>query len=136
MKKAKSTKLASAKSGDDGTKAVNEYLASVPEPARATLYEIRSMIRSVVPPGTTEGFSYGIPAFLYHGALVGYAAFEKHCTFFPMSGSLTTAFKNDLKNYQTSKGSIRFPVDKPLPLSLVKKMVKTRVAENAKKKKR
>ena len=74
--------------------------------------------------------------FKYKGLLVGFAAFPNHCSFFPGSGSVVEAFKHDLKDYQTSKGAIRFPVDKPLPVALLKKLVKARIAENEHKKQR
>ncbi len=76
-----------------------------------------------------------MPAFRYKGALVGFAAFSHHCSFFPMSGRLIEEFREELKDYETSKGTIRFPIDKPLPTSLVKKLVKARVAQNELKKK-
>ena len=131
-----------ANSGDGGSTAtvaprtVDEYLAGVPEAARGTLNKVRATIRSVVPPEATEALSYGMPAFQYKGALVGYAAFSKHCSFFPMSAALIEAFQDELKDFQTSKGTIRFPVDKPLPAALVKKLVKARVAQNESKKAR
>jgi len=111
-------------------KNTDEYLASVPEPARSTLKKIREAIRSVVPSEATEAISYGMPAFKYKGALVWFAAFSDHCSFFPGSKAVIAAFQNELKNLQTSKGTIRFPVDKPLSAVLVKKMVKMRIAEN------
>ena len=115
---------------------VEEYLESVPEPARTTLNKMRATIRSVVPPETTEAISYGIPSFKYKGALVGYAAFSDHCSFFPMDGSLVETFKDELAKFPTSKGTIRFPVDKPLPTALLKKLVKARIADNERKKQR
>jgi uncharacterized protein YdhG (YjbR/CyaY superfamily) len=115
---------------------VDEYLAAVPEPARSTLNKIRATIRSTVPPEATEGISYGIPTFKYKGPLVWFAAFSNHCSFFPGSLAVMAAFKNELKAYPTSKGTIRFPVDKPLSAALVKKLVKARIAENERKKKR
>ena len=120
--------------GQEGVAAVEAYLAKVPEPARSTLEKVRSTIRSVVPPETTEGLSYGIPSFRYKGGLVGYAAFKNHCSFFPMQASLIDAMQDDLKGYRTSKGTLQFEIDKPLPAALVKKMVKARVAENERKK--
>jgi uncharacterized protein YdhG (YjbR/CyaY superfamily) len=120
----------------EGEAAVNAYLAKVPEPARTTLEKIRATIRSAVPAEATEGLSYGMPAFHYRGALVAYAAFKKRCSFFPMQASLTDTMKEELQGYRTSKGTLQFPVDKPLPAALVKKMVKARVAENEGKKSR
>ena len=117
-------------------KDVDEYLASVPEPARGTLIRIRAMIRSAAPPEATEAISYRIPTFKYKGALLGFAAFSDHCSFFPMSAAVVAAFKNELRNFETSKGTIRFPLDKPLPAALVKKVVKARIAENEARKRR
>jgi uncharacterized protein YdhG (YjbR/CyaY superfamily) len=114
----------------DSTEGVDAYLALVPQPARTTLEKVRSTILSVVPAETTEGISYGMPAFRYKGALVGYAAFKDHCSFFPMQASLIDEMKDDLKSYRTAKGTLQFPQEKPLPASLLKKMVKLRVAEN------
>jgi uncharacterized protein YdhG (YjbR/CyaY superfamily) len=119
-----------AKQAESPAAEVDAYLAKVPEPARTTLEKLRATIRSVVPPETTEALSYGIPAFRYKGGLVGYAAFKKHCSFFPMQASLIDEMKDELKNYRTSKGTLQFPLDKPLPATLVKKMVKARIAEN------
>jgi uncharacterized protein YdhG (YjbR/CyaY superfamily) len=110
-------------------KNIDEYLARVPEPARNTLSRIRAVIRSVVPPEATEAISYGIPAFKHKGVLVWFAAFSNHCSLFPGS-SVIEAFKNELKGFSTSKGTIHFPTDKPLPTALVKKLVKARVAQN------
>ena len=115
--------------GKSVPKTIDEYLAIVSEPARSTLNRIRATIRSVAPSDTTEGISYRIPTFHYKGPLVGFAAFSNHCSLFPMSGSLIKAFKNELKEFQTSKGTIRFPVNKPLPAALVKKLVKARIAQ-------
>jgi uncharacterized protein YdhG (YjbR/CyaY superfamily) len=122
-------------SGKSAPKNTDEYLARVPEPARSTLNKIRATIRSVVPPETTEAISYGIPAFRYKGALVWFAAFSDHCSFFP-TAAVIEEFKDELKNYSTSKGTIHFPLDKPLPAALVKKMVKARVAASDEKKQR
>jgi uncharacterized protein YdhG (YjbR/CyaY superfamily) len=109
---------------------VEAYLAKVPEPARTTLEKVRATIRSVVPADATEGMSYGMPAFRYKGALVAYAAFKDHCSFFPMNASLIDRMQDELKGYRTAKGTLQFPMDKPLPAALVKKMVKARVADN------
>ncbi len=120
----------------DNTKAVDEYLAKVPEPARSTLNKIRAVIRAAVPPDATEAMSYGMPAFRYKGTLVGFAAFSNHCSFFPMSPAVIEAFQNELKGFETSKGTIRFPVDKPPSAALLKKLVKARLAEQEAKKRR
>jgi len=116
-------------------KNVDEYLAGVPEPARSTLNKMRAAIRSVVPPEATETISYGMPAFKHKGVLVWFAAFSKHCSLFP-TASVVEAFKNELKGFSTSKGTIHFPTDKPLPIALVKKLVKARVTQNERKKQR
>ena len=109
-------------------KTVDEYLSAVPEPARSTLHKVRATIRSAVPPETTEIISYRIPAFRYKGMLVWYAAFPDHCSLFP-TASVIAKFKDELKGYRISKGTIHFPVDKPVPAGLLKKMVKARLAE-------
>jgi uncharacterized protein YdhG (YjbR/CyaY superfamily) len=114
-------------------KTVDEYLASVSEPARTSLNKIRAVIRSAAPPEATEGISYGIPTFKYKGMLASFAAFSNHCSLFPGAGP-TIEFKDQLKNFQTSKGTIRFAPDKPLPTTLVKKLVQSRIAENKRKK--
>ena len=128
MKKAKSNRKTLPKN-------VDEYLAGVPEPARSTLQNIRVAIQSVVPPGTTETISYGMPAFKYQGILVYFAAFSNHCSLFPTAFAIEQ-FKNELKGFQTSKGTIQFTTDKPLPISLVKKIVKARIAQNERKTRR
>jgi uncharacterized protein YdhG (YjbR/CyaY superfamily) len=114
-------------------KTVDEYLERVPEPARTTLKKIRAAIRSVAPAEATESISYGIPTFKYKGMLASFAAFSDHCSLFPGAGP-TIEFKNELKNFQTSKGTIRFAPYKPLPATLLKKLVKARIKENERKK--
>lgn len=111
-------------------KTVEEYLANIPEPARSTLKHVRAVIKSVVPKETTEVISYGMPMFKFNGMLVGYAAFKKHCSLFPTGSGVLDRFEKELKGYRTSKGTIQFPQDKPLPDTLIKKIVKARVAEN------
>ncbi len=127
MKKKKSGKSAKV------PRTVSEYLAGIPEPARATLNKVRETIRSVAPPEATEGISYGIPTFKYKGMLASFAAFSDHCSLFPGAGP-TIEFKDELKNFQTSKGTIRFAPNKPLPATLLKKLLKARIAENERKK--
>jgi uncharacterized protein YdhG (YjbR/CyaY superfamily) len=137
MKKVKSGKRAPAAKTKSSTapKTVDEYLARVPEPAHGTLMKIRASIRSAVPAEVTEALSYGIPAFKSKGTLVWYAAFAKHCSLFP-TAAVIEKFKKELKSYSISKGTIQFPVDKPLPAALVKKIVKARVAQVESKKAR
>ena len=125
-------KKASAK-GNAAPKTVDEYLAGVPEPARSTLNKIRATIRSAAPVEATEVISYRIPMFKYKGMLMGFAAFSNHCSLFPGSLSAMKGLENVLKAFPTSKGTIRFPVDKPPSAALVKKLLKARIAENERK---
>ena len=136
MKKANPGDRSSAAKGNVAPKNCDEYLAGVSEPARSTLNKVRATIRSVVPPETTEAISYGMPMFKYKGPLLCFAAFSHHCSLFPMSAAVIVAFKNELKGFKTSKGTIQFPVDKPLSVALIKKLVKARIAENERKKQR
>ena len=122
--------MAVKKSPESGKADVDAYLAQVPEPARTTLEKLRTMIRAAAPKDATEAISYGIPSFQYKGGLVWYAAFKKHCSFFPMDHSLEEEFAEELKEYKTSKGTIQFPVDEPLPKKLVTRIVKARATLN------
>jgi len=133
MKKAKSAKRNPAAKPKDSAKSVDQYLSKIPEPARTTLNKVRAVIRSVAPPEATESISYGIPTFKYKGMLASFAAFSDHCSLFPGAGP-TIEFKNELKNFQTSKGTIRFAPNKPIPATLLKRLMKTRIAENERKK--
>lgn len=103
-------------------------MARVPEPAREVLAKMRATIRSAVPPDATELISYGIPAFKDKKVLVWYAAFSDHCSLFP-TASVIERFKDELRGFSVSKGTIQFPLAKPLPVALIKKLVKTRVAD-------
>ncbi len=134
MKKANSSRGSAAKSSV-APKNVDAYLASVPEPARGTLKKIRAAIRSAVPTEATECISYGMPAFKNKGVLVWFAAFSNHCSLFP-TAAVIEEFKKELKGFSTSKGTIQFPMDKPLSAALVKKLVKARIAQNERKKQR
>lgn len=136
MKKTSSSVIVPTTIGPDKARDVESYLAAVPEPHRTTLEKLRATIRSVVPKEATEEISYGMPSFRYKGGLVGYAAFKAHCSFFPMSGRLIEEYADKLMDYKTSKGTIQFSVDKPLPAGLVKSMVKARIAQNEQKKSR
>lgn len=135
MRKAKSSKGSSAAKRNTAAKTVDEYLARVPQPARGTLGKMRAAIRSAVPRDAIEDISYGMPAFKYKGTLVWFAAFSDHCSLFP-TASVIEAFKDELKPYYTSKGTIHFPTGKPLPIALVKRLVKARVAQVENKKPR
>jgi uncharacterized protein YdhG (YjbR/CyaY superfamily) len=132
-KKTKSSKRGPVRKPKTGAQLVDEYLRGTSEPARTTLQKVRAIIQSVAPADATEGISYGIPMFKYKGMLASLAAFSDHCSLFPGAGP-TVKFKNELKNFETSKGTIRFALDRPLPAALVEKMVKARIAENERKK--
>jgi uncharacterized protein YdhG (YjbR/CyaY superfamily) len=108
---------------------IDDYLAAVPPDQRAALEGIRKTIRAAVP-RAEECISYGVPALRVDGkVLVGFGAAARHCTFFPMSGTITAAHAAELSKYETSKGAIRFPAEHPLPASLVRKIVRWRLAE-------
>ena len=108
---------------------VDDYLAAVPEDARAALEKLRKTIKDAAPMAT-EVISYQIPAYKHHGLLVGFASSSGLCTFHIMSVGVTGAHAGELKNYKLGKASIRFEPDKPPPASLIKKLVKARIAEN------
>jgi uncharacterized protein YdhG (YjbR/CyaY superfamily) len=109
---------------------VDRYLATVSEPTRTALENLRQIIRSEVP-DAIEVISYGIPSFRYKGRmLVGYNATKDGCTFHLLSNTVLGAHAADVKAYKTGKGSIRFTADESLPKALVKKLVQARIAEN------
>jgi len=89
---------------------------------------MRAVIRSLVPRQATETISYGMPAFKHNGIMVWFAAFSDHCSLFP-TASIIAKFKSQLKGFSTSKGTIHFPLDKPLPIPLIKRIVKARVTQ-------
>jgi uncharacterized protein YdhG (YjbR/CyaY superfamily) len=124
--------MATRKSTTGGGRAgvVDKYLAGVPEEKRATLEKLRQTIRTVVPEAE-EILWYQMPTFKFEGrALVTFAAFKNHCSLFPMSNAVIKAHADDLKSYVTSRGTVRFTCDKPLPAALVKKIVRARIKEN------
>jgi|SRR5580704_13447012 uncharacterized protein YdhG (YjbR/CyaY superfamily) len=129
MKKTNIRKRGAASKSKVAPKNVDEYVAGIPEPARCAFDKMRAAIRSAVPPQATEIISYGIPAFKDQRVLVWFAAFSNHCSLFPTS-AVIEAFSDELKGFSTSKGTIHFPTDKPLPVALVRKLVKARVAQN------
>jgi uncharacterized protein YdhG (YjbR/CyaY superfamily) len=110
-------------------KTIDEYLAALSDDKRAALEKLRKTIRAAAPKAE-ECISYQLPAFRQNGMLVGFGATANHCAFYLMSGSTVEAYKDELKDYDTSKGTIRFKSDKPLPDALVRKLVKARIAEN------
>lgn len=122
----------SSKKSKSAPKSVEEYLLSVPSGARSAFIQLRKAIQSAVPREAVETISYRIPAFKDDGMLVWFAAFSNHCSLFP-TAAVIEAFKDELKGFATSKGTIHFPVDKPIPAALVKKLVKARVAEKRRK---
>ena len=119
----------SSKSRSAAPATVDQYIAAVPEPARGALQQIREAIRSVVPPEATEIISYKIPAFRHKKTLVWYAAFSNHCSLFP-TAAVIEAFEDELKGFSASKGTIHFPLDKPMPVELIKRIVKARVEQS------
>jgi uncharacterized protein YdhG (YjbR/CyaY superfamily) len=114
-----------------GFKTIDEYIAMCPKEVQSTLQALRATIKAAAP-DATEKISYQIPTFYLSGNLVHFAAFKNHISFFPTSSGIT-AFKRELGKYPSAKGTVRFPIDKPLPLNLIRRIVKFRVAENLKK---
>jgi uncharacterized protein YdhG (YjbR/CyaY superfamily) len=135
MKKAKPGKRGSPAKASAVPKNVDEYLARVPDSARSAFTKLRATIRSTVPREATETISYRIPAFRHNGILVWFGAFSQHCSLFP-TASVIAEFKEELKGYSTSKGTVHFSNEKPLPTALIKKIVKARVAQSEGKKRR
>jgi uncharacterized protein YdhG (YjbR/CyaY superfamily) len=108
---------------------VADYMKAVPPAQRAALQQLRTTIKAAAPEAT-ELISYGIPGYKHHGMLVYFAAFKNHCSLFGVGTALMKAHRQALAPFKMSKGTIQFTVDKPLPLALVRKLVKARVAEN------
>jgi uncharacterized protein YdhG (YjbR/CyaY superfamily) len=109
-------------------KTFDEYFELFPDDTQIKLKEIRAIIRNVAP-DAEEVISYQMPAYKYHGIVVYFAAFSKHIGFYPKVSGIET-FKNELSVYKGAKGSVQFPLDKPLPLELIAKIVQFRVNEN------
>ena len=118
------------KSNKVGFISIDEYIATFPEEIQKILEELRATIKASAP-AASEKISYQMPAFFQNGGLVSFAAYENHIGFYP-GASVIQAFESELRNYKTAKGSIQFPIDKPLPLKLISKIVKFRVVENLK----
>lgn len=108
---------------------VDEYLSALPQPARGAAAILRQAIQQAAPQAE-ETISYNMPAFRLNGILVWYAAFKNHIGFYPKASAIA-AFKADLAAYKTSKGAIQFPLGKPIPLNLVKQIVKFRIKESS-----
>jgi len=112
-------------------KTIDEYLAAVRDDQRVALERLRKTIRAVVP-DAEECISYQLAAFRHEGKpLVAFGVTDNHCAFYLMSNQTVAAHKDQLAHYDTSKGTIRFQADKPLPVALVRKLVKARIEENA-----
>jgi uncharacterized protein YdhG (YjbR/CyaY superfamily) len=126
MKAKQSSSSASMRGGKTRPQNVDEYLAAAPEPARSMLIKMRAAIRSALPAEATEVISYQIPAFKLKKVLVWFAAFQEHCSLFP-TAAILEQFKDQLAGFKTSKGTVQFPLDKPLPVALVKKLVMARL---------
>jgi uncharacterized protein YdhG (YjbR/CyaY superfamily) len=108
---------------------VEEYLKQFPKAQRDSLGKIRITIKQAAPEAE-EVISYGMPGYKLNGVLVYFGGFKNHCSFFPASYSVIKQFSEELKNFKTSKGTIQFPLEKPIPSSLINKMVKARIKEN------
>jgi uncharacterized protein YdhG (YjbR/CyaY superfamily) len=109
---------------------IDEYLSVLSAEKRDALQALRRIIRSVAP-AAEECISYGIPAFRLNGMLVGFAAHANHCALYAWNATTIADFSDELKGFDTSKGTIRFTPDKPLPEALVRHLVEAKVAKNA-----
>jgi len=108
---------------------VDDYLDAAPEPQQSTLRAVRAILQDVLPEAE-EGLSYGVPAFMVHGTPVaGYAYFKKHCGFYPHSGSVLDQLAEELTGYEWSKGTLKYPIDQPLPKDLVRRIVEVRLGQ-------
>ena len=121
------------KAGKGAPKTVDAYFADVAEPARSMLIEMRATIRAALPKEATETISYRMPAFKLKKVLVWFAAFKDHCSLFPTAAPIE-AMREEIerKGLTTSKGTVHFPLEKPLPTALIKKLVKLRVEQSEK----
>jgi uncharacterized protein YdhG (YjbR/CyaY superfamily) len=115
-------------SNKSGFNSIDEYIANFPQDVQKILQELRAVIKASAPEAA-ERISYQMPAFALKGNLVYFAAYKEHIGFYPTSSGIA-AFKQELSGYEISKGTVRFPIDKPLPFELISKIVKFRVAEN------
>jgi uncharacterized protein YdhG (YjbR/CyaY superfamily) len=116
----------------NAAKDIDSYIALQPEEVRHVLEQLRRLIKSTAP-DAEEVISYAMPAFKYHGMLVGFANAKEHIGFYPWTSRTVVQFKDDLAAFKTSKGAIQFPKNKLLPVALIKKIVKTRMKENTEK---
>ncbi|HVS07152.1 MAG TPA: DUF1801 domain-containing protein [Candidatus Dormibacteraeota bacterium] len=108
---------------------VDEYLANLDEPKRTTLQQLRQTIRNIVPEAE-EGIAYGMPAYRLRGKVIaGFAAFKNHLSYLPHSGSVLAEIPDEVAGYVTSKGALQFPIERPLPKALVKKLINIRLRQ-------
>jgi len=114
-------------------KTIDEYIATFPKNVQSILGELRQAIRESAPKAE-EAISYQMPTFKLNGNLVYFAAWKNHIGFYPTSSAID-AFKEELSDYEVTKGTVKFPINKPIPFDLVKKMVRYRVKENLDKRK-
>ena len=117
------------------SKDIDTYLALQPQNVRIALEKMRQVIKTTAP-AAEEVISYGMPAYRYHGMLVYFAGFKNHYSLFPGNASMIAEMADELKGYKTSKGTIQFAPDKPMPVTLIKKIVKARMKENLSKQKK
>jgi uncharacterized protein YdhG (YjbR/CyaY superfamily) len=108
---------------------IDQYLADLEEPKRSTLQRLRQTILEVIPEAE-EGISYQVPAFRLNGKVIaGFAALKNHLSYLPHSGSVFPMLRDEVASYKTSTGALQFPVDSPLPKSLVESLVRVRIAQ-------
>lgn len=109
------------------SKQVTAYIARIPEPQKSTLVQLRKTIQEIIP-NAEEVISYGFPGYRLNGKVIcGFDAFKNHCSFFPHSSLVIPELEKELANYKTSKGALQFPINKPLPKALVRKLIATRL---------
>lgn len=112
-----------------GALEVDAYLEGVPEPQRSALVQVRNTLEALLP-DAEQMITYGSPTFKVRGkGVAGFAAFARHCSYLPMSGSVTAVLADELAGYETTKGSVKFPVDEPLPEPVLRALVEARLAE-------
>ena len=109
------------------SKQVTAHIAKIPEPQKSTLFQLRKTIQEIIP-NAEEVISYGFPGYRLNGKVIcGFDAFKNHCSFFPHSSLVIPELEKELANYKTSKGALQFPINKPLPKALVRKLIATRL---------
>lgn len=109
------------------SKQVTAHIAKIPEPQKSTLVQLRETIQEIIP-NAEEVISYGFPGYRLNGKVIcGFDAFKNHCSFFPHSSLVIPELEKELANYKTSKGALQFPINKPLPKALVRKLIATRL---------